>query len=742
MRKGLFLLIALFGFFFTKAQVKPNNNQQSEMQQSIEELKREIKKLEDEIKKTEKTDPEQAASLKRELEGLKKVLLMFEKSTKPLTQPIKPATVKNKPVAMVPSPVEPVIVKQPYTIPTPAQAKDRLLWYKGKKINDSTLVTVQGMLVQYNKNNKKRSIVKIQPPKKSDPFDSMIVEFTKVEQRKETLVNKFDKMKNGFLFYTQLKTALALYDDWNQRMEAVLKNTIDLPEMTLPQQQTASLYPQPARKGPYAEELMDTVPGKNELFVDQLEKAFEQQLALAQKLFNELPPASSFPAPPKHELGLCSTCDSSLIKKQYKEDSIWLEQYQEKEQRILQIVFGVERQSLLLGVEVRNGNEITFELFDKIMRRGLEKANMLYAKYGNDLRCTKLVMQVVIGIERQAQLMGFSESDSFDGRQMMTNTFNQYDKYLMEQIDAKNHDFVLNIGFHLGHLRQKAVLGASENQDAEIDKMISRINKYNRFELTMESDFIVEDRNDDHELVFKATGAMATKEKTYGMFIADKCRYKIIPYGTDYSKANLEDITIPFSVKSGVKTMKDENGNLVNYNYTGPDTYYLMFPDFKIDFCNTNETDTAVLLTFTEGKEFTFNPNNYSYKTTQSYKSDFLTMANLVFVTNDLPQNEQNFETMGQELFNTIGDFQTPSSDVSTLEKMKVQYEGKTQMDNHRKNMQNLVNDKQSVIVFNANNRQTVVTDKFTDTKRKLEEEGLELTRGLIHLKILHNPLQ
>lgn len=732
--------LILFFFFFAasyaaEAQVKPPNSQQAEMQQAIDEIKKEIRKLEEEIKKT--TDAEEAASLKKELASLKSMLSMFEKTSKPVAQTSKPAPVKN-----TPSPITPVVVKQPYTIPTAAQATDRLLWYKGRKINDSTLVTVKGLLVQYNKNNKKRSIVKIQPPKKSDPFDSMVVAFTNIEKRKEALINKFDKLKNGFMFYTELRTALAFYDDLNKRMEDVLKNTIELPEMTLPERKTALAFPQPSRSGPYVEDETDTIPGKNETYAEEIGRAMQQQMALAKKLYQELPPAALFPAPPKHEPGMCSNCDSSVIKKQYKLDSIWINQYLGKEQKILQMVFGVERQASLLGVEVENMSEISFFLFEKMMQRGVEKAKILYDKYGSDLRCSKVVMQVILGLERQIQLLGMSESTSFNGLQFLLNKLGVYEQYLDEQIQAKNHDFVLNIASHLGYLRQKALLGASENQDAENDKMIARINKYNRFELIMETDFIVEERNEDNELEFKATGAMATKEKIYGMFIPDSCKYKMIPYTTDFSNASLQDVSILFHVKSGVKTLKDENGKPVNYNYTGPDTYSLTFPDFKVDFCNTNQTDTAVLLTFTAGKDLDFNINDLSYTKSKSYKTDFLIMANLVFVTNDLPQKDQEFETVGEDIFNTIGGFQTTNTNLSTLEKLKMQYEGKTQMDNHRKSIQNLVNDKQSVIEFTANNRQTVVTDKFTDTKRKLEDEGLELTRGLIHLKILHTPVQ
>lgn len=737
MRHILVLIFILASSLFAEAQVKPQKNQQAEMQQAVDEMKKEIRRLEDEIKK--KTDPEEAASLKRELGSLRSMLSMFEKPGKPVTKPSTSAPLKSQSVKNTPSPITPVILKQPYSIPTAEQATDRLLWYKGKKINDSTLVTVKGMVVQFNKNNKKRSVVKIQPLKKADPFDSLVVEFTKTEKRKEELIDKFDKMKNGFLFYTELKTTLALYDDLAERMGSILKNTIDLPEMPLPaanEQEAPS--PLPAAKGPSANYgFIDTLPGtKKDEWTEKLQ-AMEQQMKLAEQLFQQLPPVHSFPAPPKHEPGMCSYCDPNTIKTQRLQDSVWLGQYQGKEEEIEAMVLGVERQRALMGIQSDDR-----ELLSKLLERGVAKATILYEKYGNEFRSSKIVMQVIVGLERQIQLLGMAEGIPFNGMQMLMQKLDKYEEYLEEQIQAKNHDFVLNISSHLGYIRQKTLLGSFENPGAAADEMIQQWLRYNRFELIVESDFIVEKRNEDGELQFKATGALAMKEKIYSMFIPDSCNYKILPYTLDYTSASINDISISMSVRSGTKTIKDENGKLADYPYTGPSTYLLAFPDASIDFCNHDQSDSIWLHTFTGEEGITISTDHLISTTNNSYQLDFLTMVNLVFVTNDLPQNEQNFETVSQDLFNTMGGFQSTDAGGSKLEKMKRQYEGKNQMDKHRKEIQKLVNNQETVIIFSADNKQTVVTDKFIDTKRKLENEGLELTRGLIHLKIIHTAVK
>jgi hypothetical protein len=319
---------------------------------------------------------------------------------------------------------------------------------------------------------------------------------------------------------------------------------------------------------------------------------------------------------------------------------------------------------------------------------------------------------------------------------------NLYDKYLDEQIEARNHDFVLNISSHMGVERQKQLLGVENGEGKSLADFTNLFLKYNRFEMILETDFIVEDKTENNELEFKATGLMATKEKVYGMFIMDSCRYKMVPHQINYSSVRLDDISIPFQVRSGVKTIEDEEGKLVSYNYSGPETYALTFPIIKIDFCGKNDTDTAWFYTFQMKEGTSGSTADLSYQTRKSYKTEFLLLANFIFVTNELPNEEDEFLKVSQDVFKTIGEFQNADDGGSDLEKLRLQYEGKRAMDDQANNLQGLANDKKSVVVFTANNKQTVLTDKYTDTKRKLEEDGLELVRGQMHFKILHSPLK
>jgi hypothetical protein len=216
----------------------------------------------------------------------------------------------------------------------------------------------------------------------------------------------------------------------------------------------------------------------------------------------------------------------------------------------------------------------------------------------------------------------------------------------------------------------------------------------------------------------------------------------MVPHQINYSSVRLDDISIPFQVRSGVKTIEDEEGKLVSYNYSGPETYALTFPIIKIDFCGKNDTDTAWFYTFQMKEGTSGSTADLSYQTRKSYKTEFLLLANFIFVTNELPNEEDEFLKVSQDVFKTIGEFQNADDGGSDLEKLRLQYEGKRAMDDQANNLQGLANDKKSVVVFTANNKQTVLADKYTDTKRKLEEDGLDLVRGQMHFKILHSPLK
>jgi hypothetical protein len=707
----------------------------NEIQQVIAQLKKEIAELEIEIKKAENEDQESVAFMKTQLNNYKTLLANFEKQKPVTTKSPSQATIK-KDIIQTPSPLVPVRLKQPITPPTAAQAKDRFFWYKGKKINDSTLVTVKGTIIQYSY---KRQQLIVQQEEKKDSFTVRVKEIMRGEQRKRELVDQFDKLKNGFIYYPFINTSLSIYDDLTRRFSNAVKNTISF-DQTSPGFifQNNSLLPSNIAKGPNALTWNDNTEDYSE---DELEWVL-QQLDEAQKKCMQLPSTDAFPPPPLHELGRCATCDISVINRQRELDEKWLEDYKGKEAAIMQQVLSAMRvHAFIPGEPSADLVNAKFQIVvNLLMKRISDKNRILADRYGNNLQSLSIIFPVILGHERQKQLLGTDEGSSDNLLSLLINKVkNAYWKYYNEQVAAKNHDFVLNIPFHLGYFRQLALLGSDDPQAGNVADFMNRTLAYNRFSLTMDLDFIWE-RTADGELQMRATGKMGSKEKVYVMLYPDSCSFRLMGYKTDLSNKTLEDITLPLHVSAGIKTIKEDNDKLVNYPYEGPAEYAFRFPDARIEFCSS-APDTMFLTAIGGNEEVAARAGNDIEKISKSYTIDILIYANQALLNEDASSMEQEIQDAGTGILSNISGFMQQSVPATTLEKIKTQYEGYMSMDNLRQRFEKAYTTSKSYILFNANNRTTVLTDTYLDTRRRITDD-MEIKKGLFHLRMVHEPVK
>ena len=732
----MFLLAALLCSINPARAQQPQKKQTAEMKQEIESLRKEIKDLENEIKQLEQSDPEEAAVRKKELAALKNMLAMMGGVPAQTEQPPKPALNTGSPVKPSHSPIVPIALKQPVTIPTAAQVKDRLLWYSGKKLNDSTLVTARGLLVQYSG---KRSMVIVQPPKKSDRFEKMVNELVNNEKRKNELAERFVAIENGFLYYPLIVTAIAVYDNLSLDFSRMVKNTIELPAIPaqLAANESNATETYARGHGPnQPSDFFDAEGGKEHVdLTENLKQYLNEQLALAKQLIQQLPPVESFPAPPVRQLGFCATCDTSILSRERRQDSIWIEKYQGLETRISSIILGMEHVKSLLGV---NDNSSYFDLLAPIFSRMKEKDKILLEKYGNDIRTSQVIASVVLGHERQRQLLGIDGNEEPSLMAPIVRQVNDaYKKYFDEQVEAKNHDFVLNLPSHIGVLRQQALLGFEEG--TTLSELLDTFFDYNRFALTTEIDFIYEQVTDDNEIELKATGTLESSVKKYGMLIFDSCKTRMIPYTRNINSQTIEKVTMDMTVKAGTKTMRDEEGKLVTYRYSGPESFPLQFPEYRIDFCNTAKPDTAFMAGFI-GDEATAQELNIAMsQINKNYKADLLIYANNVFHSDNI--DDEGAIELGNEILESITGLQNQAHASSALGKLKQQYEGKKQMDKYRQGMINTLSNDKAAFLFTANNKSTVLTDTYHDFKKRVNE-NTELTRGQVHMRIVHEPVR
>lgn len=125
------------------------------------------------------------------------------------------------------SPIVEIELNQPLQVPTETQAKDHLLWYKGKKINDSILVTTKAMVVLYSENQSK---IIVKPPAKNDPFGKMANNASKESEMTEDYI-ELEAAKKSIMNYPLIQITVDKFQDIDELYNSAIKNTIDLPEV-------------------------------------------------------------------------------------------------------------------------------------------------------------------------------------------------------------------------------------------------------------------------------------------------------------------------------------------------------------------------------------------------------------------------------------------------------------------------------------------------------------------------------
>ena len=277
--KIFLLIINLFFAIGLMAQKKTTQAQLNKMKQhQASEVQKQMKDAMKEIEALETEDPESAKLAKQLLEQM-------QQKSKPA------APVKEQPVPKLASPIIPIPLKSPIATPTEAQATDRLLWYRGKKLNDSMLVTKKGTLILYS--SKKNKVV-VQPKPRKDPFDKIINELLKTEERKNEFISQASQMENSFFYYPAIVNTLKEYSALAERYKRILKNTIDLPALNI----SMPAIPKTSKGGP---SVMEEPPAD---LPTQLLEAYNKVMALQQAA-----PGLDFPLPPSKEYDLCFDCN-------------------------------------------------------------------------------------------------------------------------------------------------------------------------------------------------------------------------------------------------------------------------------------------------------------------------------------------------------------------------------------------------------------------------------------------------
>jgi hypothetical protein len=718
---------------FSQDQPPSQKQIQAQLKQAKTEAQQQIIDYENEIAEAKKNneDPEMIREMEKNLATLKKMMGVLDKASD-VNKTNRPETIQtSSPLPQYKSPFVRIALKEPVATPTEAQAKDHLLWYKGKKINANTLITTKGRVVQYNR---VKNTVIVQPNNKADsPIINLIVNLGKSRQWTNNYVNTTASRKNSFFDYPLVMMAMKELDLIEQEYNKIADNTINLPGTGTNLMAAISQMPATG-SGPFVDykiNLADT------LDPDAWLRQMQQELL---NLLNN-PPPLDFPAPPKHEFDLCYYCDPSLQAKYYRNKQAWGEKFTEYEDKLISIGLSIYRQFALLGNDISDSGIPTLEQdIDRAnkfaMQRLEQKLELLKQRYKDDVFRQEVVISTILGFERQKALLGVADENAGPPD---LNFIKQFDDYIKDQIAAKNYNVIFNYAMILGHARQQALLGVTD-EGHEMD-LFQQVFDLNRFALTIDIDFAIEFKGIDDKPDMKVDGNLSTSQKIYVRLGRNKeCKWQFYLFDPDYgsivTRQSEATFRIPITANGGTKKIRVKEDQWESYSYSGPTEMQMDFPSFSISFCQGSGPDSAMVDILRYKQE-----SLAGYEMRKKYTVDFLGYVNKIFVSLSDVKANQN------ELVDLAGDMMTTRSQATVdhptgyakLDKMQVNYKLNGIQHDLQKKLTETAKVGNTVISFDAQNGSDYLINGSTDTAH--EEYNIVVKKGVIKLKVVLEPL-
>jgi hypothetical protein len=732
------IIFLLFAFLLTQP-VLSQPPSKAEMLEQMQKAKKDmLKQIADQEKdiasaKAHNEDLETIQEMEKQLTTMKKMLGVMDKAV---------SLNDNKPKALdgpsvtIPPYQSPFIrlIKQPIVVPTEAQAKDRLLWYKGKKLNDSTLITTKARVVRYSK---KRNMVIVQPDEKKDSsFYKIVKNLGKSRQWTNKIISDEAARKNSFFDYPQMMMTIKEFDYIEQEFNKLADNTIKLPGAGANLMTAISQLPSTGvGGGPYMDDEMNS---ESELSpVDWLQQAHQELLNLLNN-----PPPLDFATPPKHEFDLCYYCDTSLQGKYYRDKDAWSEKFTEYEAKLISTGHAIDRQCQLMGIDISNSEipnlEQDIERAKKFaFQRWEQKVNLLRQRYSNDVYRLEVVANCIFSLEREKQLEG---SVGDDGSSPDFGFMKIFDDYIKQEIAAKNYNVIFNYAMIFGLERQKQLLGVVE-EGQEMD-LIQNVIDQNRFALTMDLEFQVVWKDDEDKDIMRATGYLTTPQKTYVSLGRNNCKWQLYLYDPDYTKdrTNEESFEVRLTIQEGVKMIRENEDKWVSYPYTGPSDMKTVFPSIRIDFCNNGVQDSA-MMDVIRYSDADLNSISSPDEMAKKYTLDMQEYVNLMFGSvKKIEANRDAIVDVSDEIMDMQSGTAVTPTGYAPLDKMQVDYKMLQQQLKMKEKITSATRESASVILFDAVNGSPSLINKDVNMAG---DKGykIEMKKALVKLRVVQEPL-
>ncbi len=710
---------------------QPSKEQmQAQMRQAKFKAQQQITDLEKQIAdaKVNKENPETIKGLEDQLATMKKMLGIVDKAVNRNTTG--PKTIADS-VSAVPPYKSPYIrfFNQKVVAPTEAQAKDKLLWYKGKKINKNTLVTTKGRVIQYDRQN---NHVLVQYNEKKDSNTLKIINnLKKSRQWTNTYVNNKSAEKNSFFDYPMVMLVMKEYELIEKDFDKIANNTINLPGLGTNPHASVYFDSPENRSGPSANYDFNST--------DSTDPYIQQMYEEVMSRMNN-PPPMDCPVPPKKEFGLCSYCNPDALEQYDREKEIWGDALHEYEVGIIRLCLTIERYFALLGTDAETDMDpaeyANLQGAQKFaMDRMDQRIKLLQQRYGNDIYRYTCVISATLAAERQKSLLGSPQEGLSYQFDILVNRI--FENFMEQRIAANDYDIIFNYALILGFARQRALLGAGDDND--LDNIINDVVNHNRFAMTVQMNFKIQFGPDDKPVII-ADGDLSTAQKVYVRLGRTKdCKWQFYLYQPDYGleAAMTQEILfkIPVTVNSGTKKIKTDKG-WETFTYSGPTEMSMNFPSFRISFCNGGGQDSAIMDVLRYEME-----DISGYKMGKPYNIDLLEYVNkmLISVTNT-KANASGLVSMADEMMNLSSQRTVDNTTgYAKLDEMQVKFKMNGKQEDLKKRSLSLDRVPNTVMLFDAQNGSCYLINNSTQSPN--QEFSIDLKTAVIKIKVVCEPL-
>jgi hypothetical protein len=664
----ILLSIEMFCFIGFSQDKRPSQAQiQAQMKETIDHAKQELADLKKQIAdaKANNEDPESIKEMEKQLTSVQKMLSMLEGtdlSGKSIPKSL-PAAKKIEPPYV--SPFTPIVLKQPIPIPAAKDAKDELLWYKGKKIDANTLITTTGLIVRYDKT---KSRIIFQPNKQVDTdYYNLVNTLAQTPRMKNDFVVRMDQLPNNFFMYPEIKKAYDEFDLIRDLFYDLGRNTIEMPGLASPNINS------PASQGLYRDQ---------EGYLGQLIQGLIQYM-------RNLPSVQNIELPPKRPNSLCECNPNEENKKYQLELQQWLPEFWSEEYYIIDKVVGIyaNRENLKARstqyVDPAGLLETMNEAMALALRRMKQKLNELANKYNNgtiDVEDGLVYATEVLRIRLEI-LFDVNDPEIVSEKHIASRLLELikesifsdiFERRIQEWKASRNFKEVFNYSRYISHEYNKTYLQSSYNVNKDFfETWMEGLKKFNRFTLSMKIDFDFQ-MGTDKDILMVANGSMESDRIIVSLGLAEDCK-KFDLHVTDVNyrdrSTSGEEFKIPITVTKGEKDYLDDQ--LPPFQYAGPEKMGMVFPVFKLNLCGEESEAKMNILSYNPSDIERHNRDDPK----KVYTIDMLGYANKMFLA--LKKTSANVDQListAGEMMNMNSSSLPESTGNAVLDKMKMDY--------------------------------------------------------------------